>query len=54
MDLNVSLMSESLAIVSANEWKINRRVLKQVASNHLSDIDFKEFVKLHKEYAKAP
>ena len=32
----------------------NRRVLKQVASNHSSDIDFKEFVKLHKQYTKAP
>ena len=31
----------------------NRRVL-QVASNHSSDIDFKEFVKLHKQYTKAP
>ena len=27
----------------------NKRELQQIASNHLSDIDFKDFVKLYRE-----
>ena len=30
----------------------NRRELQQIASSHLSDIDFKDFMKLYKEYTK--
>ena len=30
----------------------NKRELKQVASNHLSDIDFKHFMKLYGDYTK--
>ena len=32
----------------------NKRELQQVASNHLPEIDFKDFMKLHKEYTKEP
>ena len=32
----------------------NRRELQQLASSHSSDIDFKDFMKLYKEYAKEP
>ena len=30
----------------------NRRELQQIASNHSSDIDFKDFMKLYKKYTK--
>ena len=29
-----------------------KRKLQQIASNHLSDIDFKDFMKLFKDYTK--
>ena len=32
----------------------NKRELQQIASNHSSDIDFKDFMKLYKDYAKEP
>ena len=32
----------------------NKRELQQIASNYLSGIDFKDFMKLYKEYIKAP
>ena len=32
----------------------NKRELQQIVSNHLSDIDFKDFMKLHKDYTKEP
>ena len=32
----------------------NRTELQQIASNHSSDIDFKDFLKLYKEYTKEP
>ena len=32
----------------------NKRELQQIASNHLCDIDFKDFTKLYKEYTKEP
>ena len=30
----------------------NKRELQQIASSNLSDIDFKDFMKLYKEYIK--
>ena len=30
----------------------NKRELQQIASNNLSDIDFKDFMKLYKKYIK--
>ena len=30
----------------------NKRELQQIASKHLCDIDFKDFMKLYKDYAK--
>ena len=30
----------------------NKREFQQIASNHLSDIDFKDFMKLYKDYVK--
>ena len=30
----------------------NKRELQQIAPNHLSDIDFKDFMKLDKKYTK--
>ena len=32
----------------------NKREIQHIASNHSSDIDFKGFVKLYKEYTKEP
>ena len=32
----------------------NERKLQQIASNHSSDIDFKDFMKLYAEYTKEP
>ena len=32
----------------------NKRELQQIASNHSSDIDFKDFTKLYKDYTKEP
>ena len=32
----------------------NKRELQQIASNHLSDIGFKDFMKLYKDYNKEP
>ena len=33
---------------------LNKGELQQIASNHLSDIDFKNFIKLYKDYTKEP
>ena len=30
----------------------NRRELQEIVSNHSSDIDFKDFIKLFKDYTK--
>ena len=32
----------------------NKIDLQQIASNHSSDIDFKDFMKVYKDYNKAP
>ena len=32
----------------------NKRALQQIASNHLSDIDFEGFMRLYQEYTKEP
>ena len=32
----------------------NRRELQQIASNHLSDTEFKDFMKFYKDYTKQP
>ena len=32
----------------------NKKELQQVPSNHSSDIGFKDFMKLYKDYAKKP
>ena len=32
----------------------NKREIQQIASNHSSDIDSKEFMKFHNEYTKEP
>ena len=32
----------------------NKRELQQIASNHLSGIDFKDFMKFYKNYSKEP
>ena len=62
--LNISLISQSYFKVpktirlNATHYFIkkipNKRELQQIASNHLSDIDIKDFMKLHKDYAKEP
>ena len=31
-----------------------KRELQRIASNHSSDIDFKDFIKLYKDYTKEP
>ena len=31
-----------------------KRELQQIAPNHSSDIDFKDFMKLYKDYTKKP
>ena len=32
----------------------NKRELQQIVSNHSSDIDFKDFMKLYKDYTTEP
>ena len=32
----------------------NKRELQQIALNHSSDIDFKDFIKIYKKYTKKP
>ena len=32
----------------------NKRNFQQIASNHSSDINFKDFMKLYKDYSKEP
>ena len=32
----------------------NKGELQQIVSNHFSDIDFKDFMKLYKDYPKEP
>ena len=32
----------------------SKRELQQIASNHSSDIEFKDFMKLYKDYIKEP
>ena len=32
----------------------NIKELQQIGSNHLSDIDFKNFMKIYKDYTKEP
>ena len=32
----------------------NKRELQEIASDHSSDIDFKDFMKIYKEYTKDP
>ena len=32
----------------------NKRELQQIALNHSSDIDFKDFIKIYKKYTKEP
>ena len=32
----------------------NKRELQQIASNHSSDINFRDFMKIYKEYTKEP
>ena len=32
----------------------NKGELQQIALNHSSDIDFKDFMKIHKKYTKEP
>ena len=32
----------------------NKGELQEIASNHSSDIDFKDFMKLHKDYTNEP
>ena len=32
----------------------NKRELQQIVLNHLSDIDFKDFIKIYKKYTKEP
>ena len=32
----------------------NKRELQQIASNYLSDIEFRDFIKLYKDYTKEP
>ena len=34
--------------------KMPKRVLQQIASDHSSDIKFKDFMKLYKDYTKEP
>ena len=32
----------------------NKREIQQIALNHSSDIDFKDFIKIYKKYTKEP
>ena len=34
--------------------KINKRKLKNIAVNHSADIDYKDFLKIYREYTRKP
>ena len=65
-ELNISLVFISQSYFKVAETiKLNathyfimkthsKRELQQIVSNHSSDIDFKDFMKLYKDYTKAP
>ena len=40
-------------IISSRKF-LKKSELQQIASNHSSDIDFKDFMKLYKKYTKEP
>ena len=40
--------------LSHSVTRINNRELQQIVSNHASDIDFIDFMKLYKDYTKEP
>ena len=62
--LNISLVSQSYFKIpktvrrNATHYFIvkitNKRKIQEIASNHLSDIGFNDFMKLYKEYTKEP
>ena len=51
-------MPKNIRIKKATHYFImrihNKRELQHIASNNLSDIDFKDFMKLYKDYTKEP
>ena len=64
--LNISLVfvsqsyfkvPKTLRLNATHDFTINipnKREFQQIASNHLSDTDFKDFMKLYKDYTKVP
>ena len=59
-ELNISIVFITQSILSLNTthffiMKIpNKRELQQIALNHSSDIDFKNFIKIYKKYTTEP
>ena len=48
-------MSKTIRLNATHYFTIkipNKRELQQIASSHSSDIDFKDFMKLYKDYTK--
>ena len=53
----VSKVSKTIRLNATHYFAMkipNKRELHQIASNDLSDIDFKDFMKLYKDYTKQP
>ena len=47
---DVTLNSTHYLIMKIN----NRKELQNIATNHLADIDYKDFVKIYREYTRNP
>ena len=44
--------NERKVLIAFDDKILNKRELQEIASNHSSDIDFKDFIKLYKDYTK--
>ena len=44
--------NERKVLIAFDDKIPNKRELQEIASNHSSDIDFKDFIKLYKDYTK--
>ena len=47
-------VSKIIRLNATHLVKPNKRELQQIASSHLSDIEFKDFMKLYNDYTKKP
>ena len=52
--LNISIVFITQSYFKVPKDVTNKRELQQIALNHLSDIDLKDFMKIYKKYTKEP